>query len=421
MLIKSPNKSHPFIKFFAPLLSIFILLISCSKPAQESANREATAQEETAITLPEQNESESKEAGEEKSEKERKPEAQETLSDGYIEVGSYIDLQGPTICLMFEGGQGKDGYAKSRDITLACIKDWYKNDNIEVLDVDDKFQEIICRQTMRGHSSEDITYRAVYKYFDYPDTFAYTECTLENPNITAQTKNTTVQVHEEFINADDDPEKENLVKVFENYVNTHRPYAKNESIENPYNFIDYTKGVFTNSGHDEYIVFFSQQENWLDKMVNDDYLPVDAICCFILDNGTILDVYKLPNIWAGMGCFNEKNFGEKNFGVQILKGWAHVVDFNQNGVNEIFLRGDFGWWYVCAVEFNGKNFDVYFITSRCESIASIDWNTKVLTFTHRTGYLPLGHGQEIYRETIQWNEADNRYWFISDKLQKKEE
>ena len=413
MHIKSPNKNHPFIKFFAPLLSIFILLISCSKPAQESANRETTAQEETAITLPEQNESESKESGEEKSEKEREPEAQETLSDGYIEVGSYFEPQESDFYINFDGNLGGiEGYFSAKKTALAIGKNDFRNG--EVITVDDETQKIIYRQTIKAFSDEEVSYRAVYKYFDFSKTFEYTECALENHTINVNTESTIEQVHGKIINAKDDPEKIYMIELFETYINTHHPYYQSESPEKPYTVLDYIKGTFTNSGNDEYIVFFTQGKKTC-ELTGYEYDSTDGISCFVLKNNTVQKVYKLF-CYSGIPFRSSYIVATSTFGEEFFEGW--VADFNQNTINEIFLGYFIEPFYVFySVEFNQEKdvFDTFRIGYYIDRVQP-DWDNKILKVRHTTRF-----ALNKYVAIIQWNEADNRYWFISDKLQKKEE
>jgi len=74
----------------------------------------------------------------------------------------------------------------------------------------------------------------VYKYFDEPKTFAYIKCELEKPNIKAPKKTAKKQVHGEITESQDDPDKDAHIKLFEDYINMHRPFHKYEDDKKPY-------------------------------------------------------------------------------------------------------------------------------------------------------------------------------------------
>ena len=452
MLIKSPNKSHPFIKFFAPLLSIFILLISCSKPVQESANRETTAQEETAITLPEQNASESKEAGETKGthivaedlegtreaigiEKNKPPiETERTkFFQSRADYAQKIQNDLLNMVLYLHAGEGASYMEAEKYAIEGFIRE---KPNTEITKVDSENRMIYCRQTLNLPSGKELIYNASYKFYSKIITFAYTSYELINKEVLTSTPRDVLnlqQVHGDIIEAKDDPNKNQNIKIFEDYINEYvkiNPINEENKGEGPYTVLDYIKGNFTGSGKDEYIVLFTAPLP--DLEINDywslpDRVHIKCASCFIIENNKIIKMYELPGVY---GEFEILTLGDgkpsrrtiDDFGKQFSAGW--VADFNQNGTNELFFdcRTTNGGSYFFSVEFIDNRFIKTPICDHMYIVDSINWKKSQIIFnTAVPGRLITGSfdTEPWWHATYQWYEKEQCYVFISEKQIKK--
>lgn len=389
------------------IVILAVLLFSCSKEVKEPAEQKTLTESKTAEDM-----------------------AKETLimhqdkkvilSGGYIETenpefdrykGWDIRYQESDFVIACERNAGQDGYKNAEEIAISTINEY---PGMEILKIDSENKEIIAKQIKKSCTGKrEVTYNAVYKYFDEPKTFAYIKCELEKPNIKAPKKAVKRQVHGEITESQDDPDKDAHIKLFENYINMHRPFHKYEDDKKPYEVLDYIKGNFTNSGKDEYIVCLTQGTK-IDDFSGDTYKESDAACCFILENKKILKVYKLPAIFGSQFFPTDTN----NLGYNFFHGW--IADFNQNGINEIFFLCNYLYSsQLIAIEFNGELFKNYHISSFVIKDLKVDWDNRIIKIKHNTDYVILNTESEYYIQTVQWNEEDNCYWAISDILQPK--
>ena len=419
MFIKSPNKSHPFIKFFAFLFSLLFLLISCSKPAQESANRETTAQEETTITLPEQNASESKEAGEEKkSEKnEAKIQAEKLcaesdeykrkLDDLWIE----LDKKKEHINSTKPGGATVDDLINKRAETFFYDDKNMTYGNFEgVIKENDDYR---CIYIIKPEDTESLLYDILYTK-NINDTYSISDFNLKS-NIDIGTVDESIikkQVHGDVFDVKADKNSAVMIKLFEEYENTNYPiYRKRETSpfykQEQLKVLDYVKANLTNSGYDEYLVLYED----VDKYAKD---YISRVKCLIISGNKVIkdyciafphNTYFLPTYY-----FYEYRNNFDNFGFQFSQGW--INDFNQNGINEVYFScvfsGMVGHGYLLHIEFNDNKFSTEYISIYNYDIDSIDWHEKRINVVYHDAWIK-------WLDSMIWNESTKQYVLESFK------
>ncbi|UTC76872.1 clustered-type lipoprotein [Treponema sp. OMZ 799] len=225
------------------------------------------------------------------------------------------------------------------------------------------------------------------------------------------------QVHEEIYDLKTDEKKDVMIKLFEDYENTQYPlYRKviNLSTEavgyKQYDMriLDYVKGNFTNSGYDEYFIMFYEDDP--DPEMGDQY--IERARCFLVSEGKIIKDYYItfPGgafFWGDYTHLDLKKFD--NFGFQFSQG--RIADFNQNGINEIYLSALFNIepGNVLVVEFNGNEFITNYISIDTYDIGSIDWNKKMITVNAKSRAVKGFNGWQEEIDTFVWNEELKEY------------
>ena len=443
MLIKSPNKSHPFIKFFAFLFSLLFLLISCSKPAQETANRKTTAQEETTITLPEQNASESKEAGEEKkSEKnEAKIQAEKLcaesdeykrkLDDLWIELDKKRER-------FYNRRPGWGRYKIYKDKDDEPIYGWEQTTSCTSYydtrkDPSTVFSIYHCKEKVKVGADEyeyDITFKA-FQLGDRPEIlgvgargvlddgrervfplsefeadrevfYELGEAGLVTPIDIGTVDESIIkeQVHGDVFDLKTDENSTVMIKLFEEYENTNYPiYRKRETPpfyqQVKFKVLDYVKANLTNSGYDEYLVLLG----------DDGHYNITRIYCYIVSEDKIIKDYiiTVDGSYFLSNLINERNSDEtENFGFLFSHGW--VNDFNQNGTNEIYFSSvhDGQVNSLFFIEYNGEKFISDYITVEDIGVDSVNWYEKTINIP--SNFFRLA-------DTMVWDEKQKRYTF----------
>ena len=301
-------------------------------------------------------------------------------------------------------------------------------------------KEIECRQKRTAKNGKDFFYSIKYEWDKRAKKFVNTKYELEQElNIgVIDEKIIKEQVHGIVIESKEDPDRERLIPMFESYMTK---LDKNDKYHYTYYVLDYIRGNFTNSGYDEYIVFFTNDSrkemeeagehhpNFYSKDGKlSDITWKNNICdiaCFIVEGSTFKKVYDiyfrgsifLPAYEKSSSLYGSLNPRQMpyitNFGKQFFQGW--VADFNQNGINEIYIFyfGGSGA-HIAVEEFDGQRFKIHDLKFFGYNIAEVDFYKKTLNGKYY-GIKLSGDTKFIvwYKKIFQWNEDDNSYWLQS--------
>ncbi len=237
------------------------------------------------------------------------------------------------------------------------------------------------------------------------------------------------EIHGEITASEEDINKEQVNLIFEAEVNKELDNKDKQS----YKVVDYIKGNFTNSGHEEYLVFFATKEyielsiacdNYI-KEINDedvhceiipDTIVISLIKCFIVSEEKIIRQYDIPVDCGLYPSISKSNIYKQGFGRIFFQGW--VNDFNRNGINEIYLVPyDFPYNRdLCMLEF--KNDKFYICNTNINNMNSVDrgvhsgltfkvdWNKKILSYIVKDWM-----SDNFFKVFVQWNEKHQRFIF----------
>ena len=301
-------------------------------------------------------------------------------------------------------------------------------------------KEIECRQKRTAKNGKDFFYSIKYEWDKIAKKFINTKYEFEQElNIGGiNEKIIKKQVHGIVIESKEDPDKERLIPMFESYMTK---LDKNDKYHYTYYVLDYIRGNFTNSGYDEYIVFFTNDSrkemeeagehhpNFYSKDGKlSDITWKNNICdiaCFIVEGSTFKKVYDiyfrgsifLPAYEKSSSLYGSLNPRQMpyitNFGKQFFQGW--VADLNQNGINEIYIYFPWkGTVRITMAEFIDKDFEFKCIEILGDEFNNVDWHKK--TFNGNYYSIELRddtYGILWYKEIFQWNEDDDNYWLQS--------
>ncbi len=236
------------------------------------------------------------------------------------------------------------------------------------------------------------------------------------------------QVHGEIYSLKDDPKAKELIKLFEEYESEKYPSVNSGSYYD-FKVLDYIKGKFTNSGYDEYIV-----------MMGKDYRPyngdskslsrIDRLRCCVVDNDKIIkdydlnaccSIYYMPKLDERDKVSTEQELKDlKNFGYLFSQGW--VNDFNQNGINEMYISSIGAWSYEFIIlEFSGKDFEINYVSpwdNGMHPVLQADWKTKTIKFKT---YKCANNISEYMENSFQWNDDIKEFVLKEMKYKTKEE
>ncbi len=236
------------------------------------------------------------------------------------------------------------------------------------------------------------------------------------------------QVHGEIYSLKDDPKAKEMIKLFEEYESEKYPSVNSGSYYD-FKVLDYIKGKFTNSGYDEYIV-----------MMGKDYRPyngdskslsrIDRLRCCVVDNDKIIkdydlnaccSIYYMPKLDERDKVSTEQELKDlKNFGYLFSQGW--VNDFNQNGINEMYISSIGAWSYEFIIlEFSGKDFEINYVSpwdNGMHPVLQADWKTKTIKFKT---YKCANNISEYMENSFQWNDDIKEFVLKEMKYKTKEE
>ena len=293
--------------------------------------------------------------------------------------------------------------------------------NTEIVNVDSDNKNIYCKQTLNLPSGKELIYDVVYIFYPYPKNFAYTNYELrDKPIIAYRHVPEAKRVHGKMTEAAKNPNKDKNIKIFERYINKYTKEHRHKTGDKPYKVLDYVKGNFSNSGKDEYIVLFTApftKSELEDGIFILEYSYIKYVECFIMENDKVIKMYKLPGHW---GHVVPRDKTKIDLGEQFSFGW--IADFNQNGINEIFVHRKevFGSSFF-SIEFIDNRFVEIPITNRGDILKSVDWEqSKIVVETNpfRSLVLDSKDTRPKYFAEYQWCEKEHCYVLLSNKQYK---
>ena len=234
---------------------------------------------------------------------------------------------------------------------------------IDVIDYDDKKCTAKYNvTTQKGNQYQyDLIMEKIYQNTNVSlnqDNYYATEIYL-NPDMVDYKTFSDSFYYRDFTESNDDVD--NLIEFFENYENTVFSRGSRRPFKKPYEVIDYVKLDITGTGYNDYLVVFGENNVLNNK--HEFSSNISHLSCFRMEeansNFTRHLVYMLPESAA--------NFPSSIYQSDKLKEVAYffdggtVLDFNQNGINEIYIAysrvtGMSSNDNVMMVEWDGNDF-----------------------------------------------------------------
>ena len=412
------------------LIAILILtafIISCSKEVKEQKPVEAKV--ETSVKIePKENEFLSKpeynthvKSPEQIKELEEKYKESKEYEEKLKQLGAELDKKEKILNYKFPTGITIDELAQQKAPVL-----YSPADNLEFI----HFYEIkkdgefcYCKYKAPTQNGGTLDYQVTYKWYNIEQMYLPLSYDLLSENNMGRINEDLIenQVHGSVYSMENDEKKDEMIKLFEDYENTQYPLFK-EVVHTDWDtgvktkgykqydmkILDYVKGNFTNSGYDEYFVMFYEDDP--DPEIYDQF--IERVRCFIVSEDKIINDYYItfPRgafFWGDYTHLDLKKFD--NFGFQFSQG--RIADFNQNGINEIYFSVLFNIepGNVLVVEFNGNEFITNYISIDTYDIASIDWNTKMITVNAVLSAVKGFNGWQEKIDTFVWSEELKEY------------
>ena len=218
---------------------------------------------------------------------------------------------------------------------------------------------------------------------------------------------------------ENDEKKDEMIKLFEDYENTQYPLyfevantdwktgAKTKGYKQyDMKILDYVKGNFTNSGYDEYFVMFYRDHP--NPEIDDQF--IERVRCFIVSEDKIINDYYISNSGGFFypGLRYDKLSEVKDFGFKFSQGW--IADFNQNGINEIYLAAWFDIYGggLLIIEYNDGSFVSSYVYDNRYDIVGIDWYKKMIIIKDKSR-----SGEWI--DDYQWNDTLKEFILLKRK------
>ena len=407
------------------ILILAVLLFSCSKEVKEPAEEKTVAESKLVENKIEEQKSEppAPKKTAEQLEAEEKYKKSKAYEEKLKQLGAELDKKESAIIAQIPVAATDADLEQKRAITglYDHKKKVYNYTNFEeVIKEGDSYH---CKQKVKTQNGRILDYNLQIKKPKFRKYYAVSGIELMSSidigNI--DKKIIEQQLHEEIYDLKTDEKKDEMIKLFEDYENTQYPLFK-EVVHTDWDtgvktkgykqydmkILDYVKGNFTNSGYDEYFVMFYEDDP--DPEIYDQF--IERVRCFIVSEDKIINDYYItfPRgafFWGDYTHLDLKKFD--NFGFQFSQG--RIADFNQNGINEIYFSVLFNIepGNVLVVEFNGNEFITNYISIDTYDIASIDWNTKMITVNAVLSAVKGFNGWQEKIDTFVWSEELKEY------------
>ena len=404
-----------------------ILLFSCSKEIKEQKPEE-TKVESSAKIEPKENEFLSKpeysapEKTAEQIELEEKYKKSEAYEESLKQLRTELDKKESAIIAQIPVAATDADLEQKRAITglYDHKKKVYNYTNFEeVIKEGDSYH---CKQKVKTQNGRILDYNLQIKKPKFRKYYAVSGIELMSSidigNI--DKKIIEQQLHEEIYDLKTDEKKDEMIKLFEDYENTQYPLFK-EVVHTDWDtgvktkgykqydmkILDYVKGNFTNSGYDEYFVMFYEDDP--DPEIYDQF--IERVRCFVVSEGKIISDYYISNSGGFFypGLSNDKLSEVEAFGFKFSQGW--IADFNQNGINEIYLAAFFNieGGGLLMVEYNDGSFVTGYVYGDRYDIVSVDWYKKIIIIKDKSG-----NGEWI--DDYQWNDTLKEFILYKEQI-----
>ncbi len=436
----------PILKSIYIMLAIF-MLASCTPKTEEQATQKAKAETTEQVAKAKEGKAEAKQedSGVEQQEETPKKTPEELAREKKID-DYYQKLK--TLRNDLEGKEAKITKRTPLTATLAQLKNkiadsMYHNERIKLEEVVKDEDLYHCKQKVEIDGNKVLEYEVLYGekiskiYTDRDQTWAEIHYfdpeedkidgvdfvpdikLISSLNIGKLDKEIMEnQVHGEICSLKDDPNGEAMTKLFEAYETEKYPDYDLGS-EYGIKVLDYVKANFSNSGYDEYFILYGRDYQSYKKVDNSSLDYIYRIRLYLVEEDKIIKDYIFSDFVGGGYIPNSDRYPYRgyleamqtirNFGYLFSQGW--VNDFNQNGVNEIYLSS-FGAWHTffIIIEFNGADFDIKYVSpwdNGVDPIFSMNWANKTFMFSSDGS-----HGGAT--DTFQWD-ADIKEFVLKER------
>ncbi len=406
----------PILKAIYIILAIF-MLATCIPKTEEKVTQKAEAEKPTQVAKADaemqEEKAEPKKTPEELAEEARQKKIEEyeeklkNLSDELYEKGNAIKKKSPALSpkLELEKGILRSDFYASYD----------KPEYIRINNIEKEESFYSCKQKRKIKNDDILEYKIKFKEAgkDGERRICY------SPNINLITKinignvNDKIieeQVHGEVYDLKKDENSETMIKIFEKYENENYP---NEEYD--LGVIDYVKVNLTGSKYDEYFVMFYEKDG---RHLVQGFALFRLRCFVVMDKKIIKDYYINGPRNRAVGFYGDDfsyHFEKiKNFGYLFSQGW--VNDFNQNGINEIYLASRIILNYpaLFIIEFDGNKFITDYVSTHNYKVKSVNWKTKTIL---TKGNECLDHLESIWiprQDAVQWD-ADIKEFVLKER------
>ena len=408
------------------ILMLAVLLFSCSKEVKEQKPEE-TKVESSAKIEPKENEFLSKpeynthvKSPEQIKELEEKYKESKEYEEKLKQLGAELDKKEKILNYKFPTGITIDELAQQKAPVL-----YSPADNLEFIhfyEVKKDGEFCYCKYKAPTQNGGTLDYQVTYKWYNIEQMYLPLSYDLLSENNMGRINEDLIenQVHGSVYSMENDEKKDEMIKLFEDYENTQYPLFK-EVVHTDWDtgvktkkykqydmqILDYVKGNFTNSGYDEYFVMFYEDDP--DPEIYDQF--IERVRCFVVSEGKIISDYYISNSGGFFypGLSNDKLSEVKDFGFKFSQGW--IADFNQNGINEIYLAAFFSieGGGLLMVEYNDGSFVTDYVYGDRYDIVSVDWYKKMIIIKDKSG-----NGEWI--DDYQWNDTLKEFILYKEQI-----
>ncbi|MGI5062606.1 clustered-type lipoprotein [Treponema denticola] len=408
------------------ILILAVLLFSCTKEIKEQKPEETRVESSVKIE-PKENEFLSKpeynthvKSPEQIKELEEKYKESKEYEEKLKQLGAELDKKEKILNYKFPTGITIDELAQQKAPVL-----YSPADNLEFIhfyEVKKDGEFCYCKYKAPTQNGGTLDYQVTYKWYNIEQMYLPLSYDLLSENNMGRINEDLIenQVHGSVYSMENDEKKDEMIKLFEDYENTQYPLFK-EVVHTDWDtgvktkkykqydmqILDYVKGNFTNSGYDEYFVMFYEDDP--DPEIDDQF--IERVRCFVVSEGKIISDYYISNSGGFFypGLSNDKLSEVKDFGFKFSQGW--IADFNQNGINEIYLAAFFSieGGGLLMVEYNDGAFVSGYVYGDRYDIVSIDWYKKMIIIKDKSG-----NGEWI--DDYQWNDTLKEFILYKEQI-----
>ena len=407
------------------ILILAVLLFSCSKELKEQKPEE-TKVESSAKIEPKENEFLSKpeynthvKSPEQIKELEEKYKRSEAYEEKLKQLRTELDKKEDILRYKCPVFMSIDNLAQQKAPALYSHAD--NLDFIHFYEIKKDGEFCYCKYKAPTQNGGILDYQVTYKWYNIDQMYLPLSYDLLSENNMGKINEELIenQVHGSLYGMENDEKKDEMIKLFEDYENTQYPLyfevantdwktgAKTKGYKQyDMKILDYVKGNFTNSGYDEYFVMFYRDHP--NPEIDDQF--IERVRCFIVSEDKIINDYYISNSGGFFypGLRYDKLSEVKDFGFKFSQGW--IADFNQNGINEIYLAALFDIYGggLLIIEYNDGSFVSSYVYDNRYDIVGIDWYKKMIIIKDKSR-----SGEWI--DDYQWNDTLKEFILLKRK------